>query len=557
MKLLKNNMIILIRSKILLLFMVLTTVFSVTEVLRIYGRPISVTEPLGYSLTLAIYLFILMTYISYEYLRKFYNNGISEVLLTLDSKRKNIITAYLLMSLYAFLLSVIIAVLVIMEYHFYKINDPSNEYVMHIIFCVFVNIYLVMQLGITIGGALSAVKNRISAYTVMTFYIIAASPFACSMAYSVDMSDITGEGKIGQTAFKIVSLFYILPRSDLKWMPRAEFGEPILPYRLFAIFFWLFAFLSVAWIIRKKKIWKTAVLAIISVTMLFGYLYPSSNMEQKLDPYQNGVPDMMYVSSDEYVWKDESANYKIEEYDLDLSMRLNLSATATMKVSKILSEYKMTLYRKYKVSHVNDQDGNPLKYKQEQDYITIFNDDNREIKQITIQYKGSSSECYANSQGCYLPGYYLYYPRAGHIQVYDKVYRTILPNFVDKNTLFHVRVETGGKYISNLEKKDGEYYGTCDGFTLIRGFYKKKELEHGNVIVYPYLDNFVVHDGIMSEEDCWKENFEFSIKELEKDNITDSIIFMDADVLDGAMHKAYGDKQVFVNAGGAFYYSGP
>ena len=90
---------------------------------------------------------------------------------------------------------------------------------------------------------------------------------------------------------------------------------------------------------------------------------------------------------------------------------------------------------------------------------------------------------------------------------------------------------------------------------LLKGFYKEKNLVNGNVLVYPYLDEFVVHDGKKSEEECWKENFDFSSEQLKKDNIKDSMIFMDPDVLNGKEYKACGNRQIFVNVGGSFYVS--
>ena len=551
----RNNIRVLLRSKILCLFLALTSAFVIIEIASIYGKPISVTEPLGNAMTLSIYLFISMTFLSYEYLRKFYNHGVSEVFLSLQSKRENVVSAFLLLSIYAMLLSTIIAVLVIVEFLFYKIQDPHHEYIFHTLGNVFLNDYMIMRLGIFIGGSLAIMKNRIVTYSIMTLFTIAVSPFATSMAYLIDAASLDKKARVGMAAFKSISLFYILPRFDLKWMPRAEFGESLLPYRFFIIGFWSFLFVTVLLITRRYKKRKIVVSSFLCAAMLLGYLYPSSRMEQTFDAYRNGVPDSVYCSSGEYKEKIQKADYTIKEYDMDLSIRQNLSATMVMKVSKSLAEYHMTLYRKYKVLGVKDQDGNGLEYEQKGDYITVFNREKRKINEISMTYRGSSADCYANYQGCYLPGYYMYYPRAGYMRVYDVNYGMIVPNFVDENTKFKVRVSPGGKYISNLPKVDGVYVGTCDGFTLLKGFYKEQKLNDGNVMVYPYLDNFVLHDGKKKEALCWKENFDFSSEQLKKDGISNTMIFMDLGTLDGEFLKAYGKNQIFVNAGGSFYYS--
>ena len=129
----------------------------------------------------------------------------------------------------------------------------------------------------------------------------------------------------------------------------------------------------------------------------------------------------------------------------------------------------------------------------------------------------------------------------------------IQPYFVDKDTFFKVKVNPG-KYISNLPEKDGIYQGKCDGFTLLSGFYKIKKFKNGNQLVYPYLDEFIIHYGKMTEKECWQETFNFVEEELAKDKITNSIIFTDK-ILMGSVQKAYGEKQIFVASGGVFYYS--
>ena len=110
-------------------------------------------------------------------------------------------------------------------------------------------------------------------------------------------------------------------------------------------------------------------------------------MEQKLDSYLNGEPDYTYcMYNKDFIVKEEPADYKICEYNLNLSIRAKLSVVANMKVSRSLDIYKMTLYRKYKVLGVTDQDGHKLKYEQKQDYIDIYNNMKYHITNIIISY---------------------------------------------------------------------------------------------------------------------------------------------------------------------------
>lgn len=206
------------------------------------------------------------------------------------------------------------------------------------------------------------------------------------------------------------------------------------------------------------------------------------------------------------------------------------------------------------MSEAKDQDGHPLEFTQNQDYLEIQNKNGYHITNITVKYKGSADGGYANYQGCYLPGYYPYYPRAGYLRLYDKDLGDIKPYFVDRDTYFKVKV-TPGKYIANLPKRHGVYEGRCDGFTLVSGFYKIKNFEDGNKLVYPYLDQFIFHDRKKTEKECWQEAFDSAEEALKKDGIKNSMIFTDNKILTGNIKKAYGEKQIFVTSGGVFYYS--
>ena len=546
----------LIRSKILLTFMLVLLGFVVWETGSLYGQTkFAATIPLRNALTLSIYLFIMMMFLSYEYARKLFHNGVSEAMLatTAGRKRKNYKMVFYIMSIYSGVMSLLVGGIVINEYLYYKISDPHREYVIHIIKNIFLNDFLIMELGIVAGIALAAIQKRMSAYAFMCFLSIAISPYASSMAYMIDLSDMSHTGA-GRAAFKFLSYFYLMPGYMSKLMPRAETGESVLPYRFFIIGFWLFLFLSFICFTRVRYKKYTAVSVVLCLAAFTAYTYPASRMEQTLDIYLNGVPDMVYVlESKDFIAKEEPADYKISEYDLNLSIKASLSVTADMKVSASLKRYRMTLYRQYKVSEAVDQDGHKLEYTQNQDYLDVWNKGGYHITNIIISYKGNSDDSYANYQGCYLPGYYPYYPRAGYINLYDKELGYIKPYFVDRDTYFRVKA-TPGKYISNLPEKHGIYQGRCDGFTLVSGFYKINNFENGNKLVYPYLDEFIIHDRKKTEKECWQETFDFVEESLKKDNIQNSMIFSDK-VLTGNIHKAYGEKQIFVCSGGVFYYS--
>lgn len=109
MRILRDVFGLLISSRILSAVMLLLLVFVGWETGSWYGKTVSVTEPLGNALTLSIYLFIIMMFVSYEFSRKLYNNGVSEAVSVTSAgrKRKNSTMAFCGLSIYSCIMSLI------------------------------------------------------------------------------------------------------------------------------------------------------------------------------------------------------------------------------------------------------------------------------------------------------------------------------------------------------------------------------------------------------------------------------------------------------------------
>lgn len=562
MRIFKDSFRIILRSKSILISMILFYLFIIWAAINPSNTRMLAAKPLGNAMTLSFYLFVALMFITYEYFKKQYNNGVAETIRITSKgvKNYNYKCSFCIINIYALLIYVSITIIVICEFKSFNISTPNNEYYYHIVASTFLNNFLIMELGIIIGIALAKMKNRINAYTIMTFFSLAVSSFPMKMAYMIDSSYFTDSGydvSPGVIAYKIISWFYIIPRYDLMAMPREETGEILLPYRFFIIGLWMAVFFVVICFTRKHYK-KYRVFSVILVILMFvGFKYPTAKMEQRIDPYvnDNGADaEFKYFDATRPKKKEEEANYKITEYVMELSMFVNLSMEVDMKVSESLEEYKMTLYHGYKVSEVTDQNGNKLDFSQDRDNLRIDNKEGYNIERIRMKYYGYSVDAYANYQACYLPAYYAYYPRAGYKRVIDEVSNEAIPDFVDKDTYFKVKVNSPSSYISNLECNNGVFEGKADGFTLVKGFYKKKELVNGNVLIYPYLNDDKGFDGKQTEEEIWESTFADSNEELLSDGRMNSMIFIDW-CLGVERHEAYGDKQAFINSGDASYYA--
>lgn len=552
MRIYKNALCLLYRSKTLFITLILLSVFVIWQTAGMYKNPV-VSNPLGNAMTLSLYLFIIVMFVTFEYMKKLYNNGVAEAILTTRKgrKRKNLLAAAGVMTSYSFLISAIICGIVIREYLFYKITDPDNEYIIHIIKNILLHDFLVMELAIVIGITLANLVHRIAAYVIMTIFTLLSCPFATNIANML-VESCAGNLQPGRIFYKIISNFYIVPRFNTKYMAEAPFGESLMPDRLCIIGFWMFFFITILCITRKRYKVFAVFSGVMSLILIIVFHSPIARMNYGLDLFYGGDPD--WVLAEKYCNKKEDADYRITSYDMNLTLNVSLFAKVNMNVSKSLDKYRMTLYNRYKVMRATDQNGNQLRFTQDGNYLDVFNENKNHITNIVLTYYGSDTHYYANYQCCFLPGYFLYYPRAGYIPAYDKNYGYLYYDFVDKDTEFKVKINSPEKYISNLKLVDGKFVGKCDGFTLLKGFYKKKYLGHGNIFVYPYLDNNIVHDGKKSEYDCWKECFDMSAEELKNEGVKDTMIFYD-NALSMDQGWAYGNKQYFIQSFPAFYCS--
>ena len=124
--------------------------------------------------------------------------------------------------------------------------------------------------------------------------------------------------------------------------------------------------------------------------------------------------------------------------------------------------------------------------------------------------------------------------------------------FVDEDTYFEVKIDYGKKIISNLDEENGVYKGKSDGFTMVSGFYKMKDLGNGNTLVYPYMDNNILHDGIKTEDELWKKEFEISENTLKETGRKNTMIFT-MPKMNFYIDAHSGKKQVFSRE--SFFYA--
>lgn len=362
--------------------------------------------------------------------------------------------------------------------------------------------FLVPLVGILFAMVCSALKKKPIAYVLMAIMVLMTSPLSEMIANPMY---ITTE-KIN--LFPLADMFLLYPRTFNRL--NSSFSYPLLSPQVQLVFAWIFLLTGIGALLwfRKKKIQVKAISAgSLVISILLGVLavQPASTMKFNPDPVNGFFSDAWYYMPSYYApnkpkLRNEDGGFKATAYDLDLSMQRLLKAKATVSVdNQNLEEYKFTLYHGYKISLIENQNGEKLDFKMEDDYCTVF--PKGKTEKLTFSYKGFHAKFYSNSQGTFLPTGFPYYPISGFHVLFDLEpnqqgrVAIKLPNAVP----FNISVDSKKKMFCNLpENEPGQFSGSSDGLTLMSGFLEEMDFD-GKKLIYPYLDTEAFTDEMFSD----------------------------------------------------------
>lgn len=522
MNYLKDNLKLAKKNPFLMVCGILLIPFMLKMATKFWGLNLemnSIFVQLDQALKVAYYLFIGFMFLSYEYISLLRRNGMEEVCLAtpVGMKRYHIWSGVIFLSIWSMILTVTMTGVVILEYKYYNINDPHGEYIFHILKNMLIYYFGIFELAILIGLVLSKVKNRILSYVIMISISYLMSPYLEKIADAQCMA-----GNTKYSFYPIVEIFHITPLVDSDFAPNTMFGNSVLSYQICLIFFWMFVCLSAYLFLEKASKIKIICSLAVMLWCFNGYISPHSVVNMNGNPANTLAHDQYYYSDPNVLRKDIPAEYKITAYDMTLEINRQLNATVCMSVDKQCDTYDMTLYHGYKVTAVENSEHKVCSFIQEGDYISVKCPGG--TKSLRLHYQGSSPAYYSNEQGTFLPGNFAYYPRAGHLDLFNDDMLDLNSYFVDPETEFTVRVKSSHKIYTNLDicysKDTCTYHGKCDGFTVISGFYKEAKLKNGNRLIYNYLSDVYYVDGGL-DEICKEDE-----KVLQEANMKNTTIFV-------------------------------
>lgn len=426
------------------------------------------------------FLYMFFLFIGYEFMRKVRGARMEEILSSYGGAGMKIyLKQFFVLALAVVLASANVSVYAVWGW---KNLACADELLGEVVRLLLVNVFLLSLAAISMGTILSKIRNRFAGYAVIVLILFLILPNTVTFYESLQM-------EYHIPIFFIRDLIFLIP-PDMIVSPDALYGFPLENYRIAGMLLWVAAAAAVLiWnILRKQVRLRNAVTVGLFLLMGF-FIYETESKGSVLLMWhhpESASEVSAYYGNHE--GKSEEAAFGVSKYELELKMGKELEAEVWMTLSAEESpaEYHFTLDHAYRVRNVTDQDGAPLTYSRDGDYISV-EAGGRKLSQIGISYKGHSTLFYANKKACFLPGFFAYYPKAGYQTAYSEGALSYL-HHKEPKTQFEVTIDRDSM-TSNLPKTDSGFQGEAEALTLVDGYYRITQEGDYRILSYPLMES--------------------------------------------------------------------
>ncbi len=451
---------------IFIIYLLISTVYLIVTFIRNYvnyGDMYETYALTGLLLVNSPISFAVYIVLSYEYMSHVKRSRLEECIsVNRKSFLKGTLTRFLI--LMSVLLMYVFIVLTLQYITYKAIGTARNELMVQILQEIILYCFLPNVIAIMLGTIFSGFASK-TAYV----FIIGITAAITISYYS------SQEVEIGSW----LDAFNILPITNRYVLNYAAF-EPITLHFWSKPCMWIAVLTGImlAVVMKGRLRLLGMVLVIPFLVSLHAFLLPSSGY------YSIYVqPDM---SENDSLPKDTYSDFKVEEYNMELSVDRELTAGVDIKVSEPnLDYYAFTLFSGYVVDKVCGEDGTPLKYYRNKDHLVVEGVKDG-LRVIHMDYHGAGTlEYYSGSQGTYLQGNFPYYPMEGLSEIYE-IGLCELPRELSK---YHVTVDSKLPMHSNLDKvSENEFSGMSNNVTLYASKHIIEEEIEGRTYIYPNSD---------------------------------------------------------------------
>lgn len=456
--------------------------------------------------------FLFWVFISFEYFRKSKAGYIQENLDCMGARGSMIYFQQLGVLLLA-LLIIVLNVGAYLVWGFYALSF-SSILVEQIVKLLLVDILLMSVASIFCGSILSEVKNRFAGYGLML-------ALSAIMMWKLLEPIAGGMSDFGNVLYFIRKFICVLP-PDMLAAYDALYGISYDGYRIAIIGIWIVA--GSIWMLRKlcirrKKVSIAVTGGCLALIVLLGtVVWNRGSVLLQSESPESAIFEVGDVREE---MRNEAADFAIRGYQMELKVRNDLQAECKIELGEGGSqgsqdnserqdvkrkEYHFTLYYKYRIQKIRDDQNKEMKFRQEGNYVTVETDGEKPVREMTFYYKGGSNLFYSNRHACFLTGIFPYYPKAGFQELfYDGDGKSGLKPVHDPEVSFDIGFDIPGEVISNLEYTGGRYRGTTDSALFMKGYLDYDYFKENRAVYYPmqrysYETVEAYHSGKVQEE---------------------------------------------------------
>lgn len=353
-------------------------------------------------------------------------------------------------------------------------------YMIHCFKAVMLYCFLPGLIGTLLGIVLSRGKQTV-AYGVIILGTLVMSPDVLKFF-----------SKVSVYKFYIIDVFdwFAISIPNSSWAADGVYGIAMETSRWILAAFWILLLLvMLVWRMRGRSRMANLAIGIMAcLALICGVKFALRENDSLMR--KDNRPDSTLRQEYNYRRENESgetaeADFSVRRYELNLAVKDRLNATATVYLEEnTLSCYRMTLYHGFVVESVKDGSGNIVDFKQTVDHLEITT--NSPVESLTIKYAGEAGKYFANHQGIALPGYFVYYPVPGHLQLWDAETGSMSVHTEFEETEFFVSVDSGLNVVSNLpEVEENQFVGTATSVTLYAGLIINETIDGVNYYYSP------------------------------------------------------------------------
>lgn len=436
--------------------------FTLFSLYRSLSAPISF---LLSSLKLGILGIVYFAFASYEFTSQIQRIGGRECIAVVRGAERNLFFSEILI----LLIPLIFWSMLIWGWQIASYLSNGSDYPIYVAHSLLsVLLYCTMPSIISIFlGACLASRGRPTAYGCIALASILFS--------SVSLQILSGGG-IGGFQFVSVLDWFSISVPNSNWVADGVYGISMEFCRWVLVAFWsLLLLAALLWKYSAGKERRLRFIAgltgLLAIVCGVRFAFRSNDYVLYKDNRINSIVNSEYqYRRDREAPSAVPADFTVEQYELDLSIQHNLKAEATLCLSQSdLSLYQFTLYHGLNVHSVVNEMGESLDFQRNGDFLDVSS--TKPIKAMTIFYSGQTWKYFANEQGVALPGYFPYYPMAGHLPIWDQNNHSIKVNTKFNETYFSIRVNTALKVFSNLPEQADKntFSGTASTVSLYAG----------------------------------------------------------------------------------------